>query len=672
LLDFDSLSAIINVKFYFKKGQKMKNTKFLRVAALLMAVIMMMSFCLVSCDDGENAETTPADTTPAATTPAETTPAETTPATTTPPANPDADVSTAAGVAALLNANLSGMIPTVPDGEQGGEQGGIGNIGDIMGAIDLSAIDVKTIVAELIKSMEGMSLTVDNLSGSLVAGQSLPDKFQLSGNFIYMLGKDSLGGDAKVIGKITADGVSMIGSASGMVMPMNTVSFAETYAQIDAAIASLSASLEAMPKVEIDVDIEAIKTALTVKEDDLIDLGNGVWQLKSTYVVNVIKTVLGELGATEAELGDAQDVFNLILVTNMTADLSKYAQTGELTVKLDIPQTLTVTVYSSATVYTVDVVAGEVKASFRAEQTTSGVNFTAKITEGELTLLDASFNASATENGMTATFVANVLEISYETDENGNITNAVTTPYKAEGTFSILNTGASQSLTVSSEGKSILEMSFTATASAEGMQMTFTFADKQNALDASITASIGASTELHISVNDAGVEAKVDFVMNMADANGEIVKSSVTASGATTLSFNVKVVSVDANGTPKFNIALVTPDGDISFDISTAAVAAPELTADEKSALEFCDNYLANYATYMAQLAAYDAQVEAAVVAGKTLPMDFALIDKTNPNVVYHYYVFVYSAEEYEVDGFIELAPDTTGYNVITEADLAV
>ena len=40
--------------------------------------------------------------------------------------------------------------------------------------------------------------------------------------------------------------------------------------------------------------------------------------------------------------------------------------------------------------------------------------------------------------------------------------------------------------------------------------------------------------------------------------------------------------------------------------------------------------------------------------------------------VVYHYYVFVYSAEEYEIDGFIELSPDTTGYNVITEADLAV
>lgn len=87
---------------------------------------------------------------------------------------------------------------------------------------------------------------------------------------------------------------------------------------------------------------------------------------------------------------------------------------------------------------------------------------------------------------------------------------------------------------------------------------------------------------------------------------------------------------------------------------------------------ELCDVYVANYATYAAQLADYDAKVEAALNAGKTLPMDFALIEKTNPTVVYHYYVFVYSAEEYEIDGFIELSPDTTGYNVITEADLAV
>ncbi|MBR3964125.1 MAG: hypothetical protein IKJ80_01820 [Clostridia bacterium] len=651
----------------------MKNTKFLRVAALLIAVIMMMSLCLVSCDDGENAETTPAETTPSATTPAETTPAETTSTSPDAPQNPTVDVTTAAGIAALLNANLADLIPTIPeDGEQGGEQGGIGNIGDIMGGIDLSAIDAKAAVAELIKSMEGMSLTVDNISGSLVADQSLPEKFQLSNNFLYMIGKDASGNEAKVIGKLSADGIGVIGSNAGMVMPMTPFSFAELYAQIDEALAGLSASLESMPKVEIDIDLDAIKEALTIKEDDLVDMGNGVWQLKATYVVDAIKTVLTELGMTDAELTEAKDLFDLVLMTSMSADLSKYAQTGELTLKLEIPQVFTFTVYSSATTYTVDVVAGEVKASFRAEQTTSGVNFTAKITEGELTLLDASFNASATENGMTATFVANVLEISYATDENGNITNAVTTPYKAEGTFSILNTGASQSLTVSCDGKSILEMSFTATASAEGMQMTFTFADKQNALNASITASMGASTELHVLVNDAGVETKADFVMNMADANGEIVKMSVTASGVTTFSFDVKVASVDASGTPKFNVALVTPDGDISFDISTAAVAAPELNDAEKAALALCDNYLANYTTYMAQLADYDAKVEAAVAAGKTLPMDFALVDKTNPNVVYHYYVFVYSAEEYEIDGFIELVPDTTGYNVITEADLAV
>ena len=112
----------------------MKNTKFLRVAALLIAVIMMMSLCLVSCDDGENAETTPAETTPSATTPAETTPAETTSTSPDAPQNPTVDVTTAAGIAALLNANLADLIPTIPeDGEQGGEQGGIGNIGDIMG-----------------------------------------------------------------------------------------------------------------------------------------------------------------------------------------------------------------------------------------------------------------------------------------------------------------------------------------------------------------------------------------------------------------------------------------------------------------------------------------------------------------------------------------------------------
>lgn len=644
----------------------MKNTKFLRVAALLVAVIMMMSLCLVSCDDGENAETTPADTTPAATTPAETTPAETTPATTTPPANPDADVSTAAGVAALLNANLSGMIPTVPDGgEQGGEQGGIGNIGDIMGAIDLSAIDVKTIVAELIKSMDGMNLTVDNISGSLAEAQSLPDKFQLSNNFVYMIGKDSFGGDAKVIGKITADGISMIGSASGMVMPMNTVSFAETYAQIDAALASLSASLEAMPKVEIDVDIEAIKTALTVKEDDLIDLGNGVWQLKSTYVVNVIKTVLGELGATETELGDAQAVFDLILVTNMTADLSKYAQTGELTVKLDIPQTLTVTVYSSATVYTVDVVAGEIKASLNATTQEAGGKLTVSVTELDKEVLAATLTVTDNGNKMTFSGFANVSEA----DEAGNVTDH---RYETTTNVESTETGMTCKMVVKCDGADLMKSEYTLSANESGMQFNGTFEDKQNNLNASFAVIMGASTELHVLVNNAGVETKADFVMNMADANGEIVKMSVTASGVTTFSFAVKVASVDASGTPKFNVALVTPDGDISFDISTAAVAAPELNDAEKAALALCDNYLANYTTYMAQLADYDAKVEAAVAAGKTLPMDFALVDKTNPNVVYHYYVFDNGAGEYDIEGFVEFALDTTLYNVITEADLAV
>ncbi len=651
----------------------MKNTKFLRVAALLMAVIMMMSFCLVSCDDGENAETTPADTTPAATTPAETTPADTTNTSGGELANPDADVSTAAGVAALLNANLSGMIPTVPEGgEQGGEQSGvgnIGNIGDIMGAIDLSAIDAKSIVTELIKAMDGMSLTVDNISGSLAEGQSLPEKFQLSNNFIYMLGKDSFGDDAKVIGKITADGISMIGSASGMVMPMTSVSFADIYAQIDAALASLSASLEAMPKVEIDVDIEAIKTALTVKEDDLIDLGNGVWQLKSTYVVNVIKTVLGELGATEAELGDAQAVFDLILVTNMTADLSKYAQTGELTIKLDIPQTLTVTVYSSATVYTVDVVAGEFKASLNATTQEMGGKLTLSVTEltelDDKEVLGATITVSDNGNKMTSSGFVNVSEA----DEAGNVTSH---RYETTSDLESTETGMTGKAVVKCDGAELMKSEYTLSANESGMQFSAILEYKQNNLNASFTASMGASTELHVLVNDAGVETKADFVMNMADANGEIVKMSVTASGVTTFSFAVKAVSVDASGAPKFNIALVTPDGDISFDISTAAVAAPELTNEEKAMFELCDVYVANYATYAAQLADYDAKVEAALNAGKTLPMDFALIEKTNPTVVYHYYVFVYSAEEYEIDGFIELVPDTTGYNVISEADLAV
>jgi hypothetical protein len=178
--------------------------------------------------------------------------------------------------------------------------------------------------------------------------------------------------------------------------------------------------------------------------------------------------------------------------------------------------------------------------------------------------------------------------------------------------------------------------------------------------------------------NDEGVETSSISSEPESSEQASSVPSEEPESSASKEPESSEVVSseeTDDNVESKYTrgkLPLITPDGDISFDISTAAVAAPELTADEKSALEFCDNYLANYATYMAQLAAYDAQVEAAVVAGKTLPMDFALIDKTNPNVVYHYYVFVYSAEEYEVDGFIELAPDTTGYNVITEADLAV
>jgi hypothetical protein len=216
----------------------------------------------------------------------------------------------------------------------------------------------------------------------------------------------------------------------------------------------------------------------------------------------------------------------------------------------------------------------------------------------------------------------------------------------AEASYSVSVTDSGMNVAVSCTGE--ISMSYTASVTAAG------------------------AMELHFSMIEAGVETKADFVMNMADASGEIVKLSIAQNGATLYSFVGKITGADASGSPKFNIALVSPDGDLSFDIGFPTLEAPVLTDAEKAAFDACDEFLANYADYMAQLAEYDAQVEAAVLAGKSLGGDFALIDKTNPNVVYRYHVFVYSANDYEIFGNIEFALDTTGYNVITEADLAI
>ena len=47
MLDFDSLSAIINVKFYFKKGQKMKNTKLFKFVQLI--ILACVAVICISC-----------------------------------------------------------------------------------------------------------------------------------------------------------------------------------------------------------------------------------------------------------------------------------------------------------------------------------------------------------------------------------------------------------------------------------------------------------------------------------------------------------------------------------------------------------------------------------------------------------------------------------------------
>lgn len=637
-------------------------SRFLRITAFLIAVIMMASLCLVSCDEGETADTTVADATTAAPDPDNTTAAP------APDSGEVADVKTAAGVADLINASLADVIPTAPAEGEGESSGNIAvDIGAILDQIDLSSVDVKAAMTELLSALSAASISVSNInitSASAAEGAVVPfESFSLSNNFIVM----KAGGN-KAIGKITADGFSMIMSSGELVMADTPVSFEKIYAPINQALSELQTALESIPDVSFEIDLEAIKAALTVDADDLIDLGNGVWQLKATYVVDAIKVILAQFGMDESALAgsDINSVFDLILMTNMTADLSKYNENGELTVKLDIPQVASLTVFASETRYTLTLdVASQMNMVIDATQSENEVNVSLKVSAAGQEIAAMTIEATQTETSvnMDASLVINAPA------EDGSVAK-----YEVKATLEGSGAGFTYDIEALAADTVLIDMNYTVAISDAGVEMSLKFEDKvMTNSTITITAKYTETvSELHYVIDINGEKVNADLVMNPTATSGEFMKASVSMGGADVVSLTLNILSVDANGAPTFNLALVTPEASVSCDISFAPVAAPELSDAEKAAFDACDRYLAGYSAYMAQLADYDAKVDAAVAAGKTLGGDFALIDKTNPNVVYRYHVFSYSETDYEVFGNIEFALDTTGYNVITEADLAV
>lgn len=219
----------------------------------------------------------------------------------------DIDVTSAESVAELVNSLLKESIFDKLD-----------SVNDLV-----SGAGESINVSEILELTSNINILADNFTVNGVKTDLL-DMFVIKDNTLYLCGKDEYGYDNSIAGKLTEDGYAIISFSDGVGELIEFGSFAEL---MDAA--------QSVPQIDID----AIKEALTVKTSDLVMKEEGVWELKSSYIVNALKGIVKALGIEESEDMELPS-FDALLNMTMIADLRELNKNGAVSLELNIPDTV--------------------------------------------------------------------------------------------------------------------------------------------------------------------------------------------------------------------------------------------------------------------------------------------------------------------------------------------
>lgn len=178
-------------------------------------------------------------------------------------------------------------------------------------------------ISDLLGITSNINILADNFTVNGVKTDLL-DMFVIKDNTLYLCGKDEYGFDNSIAGKLTEDGYAIIAFSDGVGELLDFGSFAE-----------LLEVAENAPKIDID----AIKEALTVKTSDLVMKEEGVWELKSSYIVNALKGIVKAIGLEDSE-GAELPSFDALLNMTMIADLRELNKNGAVGLELNIPDTI--------------------------------------------------------------------------------------------------------------------------------------------------------------------------------------------------------------------------------------------------------------------------------------------------------------------------------------------
>ena len=178
-------------------------------------------------------------------------------------------------------------------------------------------------ISDLVGLTSNINVLADNFTVNGVKTDML-DMFVIKDNTLYLSGKDQHGFDNSIAGKLTENGYAIISFSDEVGELLALESFAE-----------LLGIAESIPQIDID----AIKEALTVKTSDLVMKEEGVWELKSSYIVNALKGIVKAIGIEETK-GMKLPSFDALLSMTMIADLRELNKNGAVSLELNIPNTV--------------------------------------------------------------------------------------------------------------------------------------------------------------------------------------------------------------------------------------------------------------------------------------------------------------------------------------------
>ena len=374
-----------------------KKMKFVRTGILALVVILAISFCLVSCNDDEigSEETT--------------TELEEGPR-----------IPTAADVANTVNGYVEQMLGQVGEPENSE-------------AIDIGA---------LLEALSNVNVALENPSpdNSVFGGM---DKIVFANNVLHATSHSGATGQAidSYIMRLTENGIIYISGENGSYIG-EYQTWHDLFGYSDEDARGFS-----------QIDINAIKEALRVEENDIKVVEDGLYEIKSSYIIGAIKDITKALGYE-----DANNSVSLGTLLNMTltVDVRQHAE-GVMVIDLNIPNVVEAKVNildkdEFKVDYELDILGSEEASESDSVATLTG-NLSVKTDEFNFSMnLDipsesASFKVACTGRNAEAQLSANlsidvqVLEDGYE--EKATITAEVSAETDAEGNITIANGKAS-------------------------------------------------------------------------------------------------------------------------------------------------------------------------------------------------------------------------------------